>query len=287
MLINNRDNEAEAFINKYTKTAIARLSQYLPYNFNLTAHDILAMQNICAYEYTSFAGSFFCSLFTEQEWKDYAYNLDIQYYGDYSYGSPTGRAQGIGWVLELAARLQHKLITSSDTSINSTFTDNESQFPLHQPFYMDMSHDSVIVSVLTALGLEYFKFGPDGLPGDISHAPNRTFQLSQMVPFGARLIAEVWTCPSDTSFTQLDPVLYKNPKDLKSNANTTDYIRFVLNGAPLPTNGLVGCENARNGFCPVKDFLKGVRALKKDARYQYACFGKYPHGGQVGDGVPN
>ena len=108
-----------------------------------------------------------------------------------------------------------------------------------------------------------------------------------MVPFGARLVAEIWTCPSDTLFTKLDPVLYQNPEDLKSeNQNTTDYIRFMLNGAPLPTTGLVGCENAWNGFCPVKDFLAAVPALKEDAQYQYACFGKYPRDGQVGDGVP-
>lgn len=287
MINQYRDNEVETFINKYTKNAIARLSQYFPHDFNLTSHDILAMQNLCVYEYTSFAGSFFCSLFTEQEWKDYAYSIEIEYYGDHGYGSPTGRAQGIGWVLELAARLQHKLITSSDTSINTTFTDNKAQFPLHQPFYMDMSHDSVIISIITALGFEYFKFGPNGLPTDLDHAPNRTFHMSQVTPFGARLIAEIWTCPSDVSFTKLDPVLYQNPKDLKSEkANTTDYIRFVLNGAPLPTKGLAGCENARNGFCPVKDFLKGVPVMKEHARYQHACFGKYPHDGQVGDGVP-
>ncbi|KAJ5585147.1 uncharacterized protein N7459_004947 [Penicillium hispanicum] len=280
------DNSAEIFISRYTKDARARLSSYLPRDFNLTARDVLAMQNICVYEYTSLAGSSFCSLFTEQEWKDFEYNVDVQYYGDYAYGSPTGRAQGIGYVLELAARLQQKLITSSDTSINYTYDNNAAQFPSGQPFYLDMSHDDIILSVINALGLEYFKYGPDGLPGNVDHAPNRTFSLSEMTPFGARFMSEIWTCPANVSLYDLDPVLYTNPH-LKSNSNTTNYIRFMLNNAPLPLQGLVGCENAKNGFCPVRDFLRGVPSLKHNAKYQEACFGNYPTGSQVGDGVPN
>ncbi|KAJ5896907.1 uncharacterized protein N7473_006306 [Penicillium subrubescens] len=280
------DNDAEVFISRYTKAAHARLASYLPKDFNLTAMDVLAMQNLCAYEVTSLGGSSFCSLFTEQEWKDFAYNVDVQYYGDYAYGSPTGRAQGIGYVLELAARLQQKLITSSDTSINYTYDDNTAQFPFGQPFYVDMSHDDIILSVISALGLEHFKYGPNGLPGDVDHAPsNRTFSLSEMTPFGARFFSEIWTCPRDTSFDELDPILYENPS-LGSATHTTDYIRFLLNNAPLPLDGLVGCEKAKNGFCPVERFLKAVPTLKKKAMYQEACFGNYTTGSQVGDGAP-
>lgn len=242
------------------------------------------MQNLCAYEYASLGASAFCSLFTEQEWKDFEYNIDIQFYGDYGFGSPTGRAQGIGYVLELAARLKAQLIYSSDTSINYTYDNNVAQFPLHQPFYMDMSHDDIIVSVLTALGLDYFKYGPNGLPASVDHAPERTFDLNHITPFGAHLYTEVWTCPNSGSFDNLVPVLYKNP-DLSA-SNTTNYLRLVLNGAPLPLDGLPGCENSQSGFCPVTDFLGGIPSLKEDAMYQYACFGNYTTGKQVGDGHP-
>lgn len=246
------------------------------------------MQNLCPYETATLGNSAFCSLFTEQEWRDFEYNIDIQYYGDYGFGSSTGRAQGIGYILELAARLQGKLIPSSDTSINYTFDNNEVQFPLHQPLYMDMSHDSTIVSVLAALGLEYFKYGPHGLP-PLPHAPPRTFTLNQITPFGARLVSEIWTCPSAGSLSHLDPVLYQNPDfSSKPSRNTTDYIRLVLNGAPVPLDGVAGCQDsAANGFCAVKDFLKGVPELKSEAEYQYACFGKHDAGrGEVGDGRP-
>ncbi|KAJ5328882.1 Histidine phosphatase superfamily clade-2 [Penicillium brevicompactum] len=279
------DNAAAIFIPRYTKNARARLSTFFPPDFNLTTMDVVAMQNLCVYEYTSLGGSSFCSLFTEQEWKDFAYQIDVQYYGDYAYGSPTGRAQGIGYVLELAARLEKKLITTSDTSINYTYTDNTDQFPLGQPFYMDMSHDDIILSVINALGLEYFNFGPKGLPVDIDHAPERKFSLSQMTPFGARFMSEVWTCPSDTSFEALDPVLYSNP-NLESTANTTDYIRFVLNNAPLPLDGLASCKGSKNGFCELEKFLHDVPAMKNKAQFQKACFGNYTKGSQVGDGAP-
>lgn len=286
MLTQSRDNTAYDFISRYSKKALTRLSTFLPSEFNLTALDVLAMQNLCPYETATLGTSAFCSLFTEQEWRDYAYSIDLSYYIDYSFGSPTGRADGIGYVLELAARLQLKLIYSSDTSINSTYDDNTAQFPMDQPFYMDMSHENIILSVLTALGLDHFKYGPHGLRSSVDHAIPHTFQLGNMTPFGARLVSEIWTCPSNTSFDDLSSTLYTNP-DLSTFTNTKDYIRFVLNNAPLPLSGLPGCEkHSKNGFCPVDTFLRTVPLLKKDAMYQYACFGNYSIDGQVGNGQP-
>lgn len=286
ILTQNRDNAAYDFISKYTKNALYRLGAFLPPEFNLTALDVLAMQNLCPYETAALGTSSFCSLFTEQEWKDYAYNIDLKFYSDNSFGSPVGRANGIGYVLELAARLQLKLIYSSDTSINSTYDDNTAQFPLQQPFYMDMSHESIIISVLTALGLNHFRYGPHGLPSSVNHAIPHTFQLGNMTPFGSRLVSEVWTCPSNSSFDDLSSTLHTNPK-LPVSTNTTDYIRFVLNNAPLPLKGLPGCEkHSKNGFCPVNTFLRGVPLLKKDAMYQYSCFGNYSTDRQVGNGRP-
>ncbi|KAJ6109210.1 histidine phosphatase superfamily [Penicillium sp. IBT 16267x] len=284
------DEIAKSFIPRYLKNARSRLSAYLPADFDLTANDVLAMQTLCVYEVTSLAGSKFCSLFTEQEWKDFAYNLDIQYYGNYGIASPVGRAQGIGYVLELAARLQQKLITSSDTSINSTYDNNTDTFPLGQPFYMDMSHDDIIISVMAALNLDYFKYpSSTGLPGDVDHAPeDRKFKVSDVTPFAARLMAEVWTCPNDVTFDSLDPVLYSNPI-LESTEDTTKYIRFLLNNSPLPLIGVIGCENSTttNGFCPLDQFLSGIPELKKLANYREACYGYYLNHTDAPIDVPN
>lgn len=244
------------------------------------------MMVLCPYEYATMRRSSFCSLFTQQEWIDYAYGIDIQFYGVFGPGSPTGRAQGIGYILELAARLQGKTISTSDTSINATWDQSAETFPLHQPLYMDMSHDTVIVAVLAALGLKYFNYGPHGLPWNVPHSVERNFHLNEVTPFGANIVTEVWTCPAGTSFEKFAGAMYSNP-DLSDAKGTRDYMRFVLNGAPVPVDGLVGCEDAVNGFCAVDGFLSGVSSLKEDAMYQYACFGEYDLGKQVGDGHPS
>jgi hypothetical protein len=272
------------------KNAAKRFAAFLPDDFfskeaEILAEEVLGMFNLCPYEYATLGSSSFCSLFTEQEWRDFEYYLDLQFYDMYGFGSPSGRAQGIGYVQELAARLQHELIESSDSSINSTYDDNEKDFPLDQRLFMDMSHDDTIVSVLAALGLDYFKYSPQGIPSTVAHAPERHFKLNEMTPFGAHLVSEVWTCPKDTSFHDLQLQMYKNP-DLSSKSDTEQYIRFVLNSAPLPLDGLSACDGSVNGFCPVKNFLSHVPQLTKEAMYQEACFGSYNTSISVGNGQP-
>ena len=41
---------------------------------------------------------------TQEEWEGFENTLDIQYYYDYSFGSPTGRAQRIGYLPHFTAR---------------------------------------------------------------------------------------------------------------------------------------------------------------------------------------
>ena len=88
----------------------------------------------------------FCGLFTQAEWEGYEYTLDLEYWYDYAWGSAIGRAQGLGYLQELVARLTGKYITSSDSSVNSTLDGSAKTFPLNQTFYLDMSHDDIIVS---------------------------------------------------------------------------------------------------------------------------------------------
>ncbi|CAG8145991.1 unnamed protein product [Penicillium salamii] len=280
------DTSGEAFASSsLVKNAAKRFAAHLPEDLNLDTIDIVAMFNMCPYEYATLGSSSFCALFTEQEWRDFEYFIDLQFYGRYGFGSPSGRAQGIGYVQELAARLQSKLIMSSQSSINYTFDNNTKSFPLNQPLYMDMSHDDIIVSTLTALGLDYFKYSPRGLPDSVAHAPRRNFDLNHMTPFGARLFSEIWTCPQGASLKHLRPQKYSNP-DLSSESNTTDYIRFVLNNAPLPLDGLSACDGSVNGFCKVGKFLRDIPKLNEQAMYQKACFGDYNITTQVGNGQP-
>ncbi|RAH63417.1 phytase [Aspergillus piperis CBS 112811] len=293
------DDSAEQFLKTYTPPIITRLSTYLPPSITLTPLDILSMQNLCAYETATLGSSSFCSLFTPSEWESYAYILDLQFYGDYGFGSPSGRAQGIGYVIELAARLQGKLITEQVANVNITYDSNKETFPLHQPLYLDMSHDDVIVSVLAALGVEYFNIGggDGGMKGDISpnEVPlNRTFRLNHIAPFGARFVTEVWRCEEASSAEEIvvdvggGEVVYEN--EVVKEGQGREFVRWVLNEMPVPVDGVSGCEKdaaGANGFCALEGFLNGVGKMQELAAFEDACIqGAGSGGGQVGDGRP-
>lgn len=181
------------------------------------------MQSICAYETAYIGVSAFCGLFTLNEWAGFEQTLDMEYFYDvsivamsssfkgfldiqiktftdtqrqYSFGNPTGRAQGIGYLQELIARLTNQYITSSNSSVNSTITNNPADFPLGEPFYADFTHDDIIISVMTAMSLDYFNAPPNfyQVPPD----PNRPFILSHMTPFGGRVSTLYLLFPSST-----------------------------------------------------------------------------------------
>lgn len=122
------------YVPMYLSNATARLNQYAPPNFQFNVNDTYAMQSICAYENAYLGSSDFCYLFTADEWSGFENTLDIEYYNDYAWGNPTGRAQGLGYQQELLARLTNQYITSSNSSVNSTITDNAEDFPLGRPF---------------------------------------------------------------------------------------------------------------------------------------------------------
>jgi hypothetical protein len=109
--------------------------------------------------------------------------------GDYGFMSPNGRAQGIGWAQEFLDRLTNSTYSAANvTTENTTLDSSSTYFPLDQPFYFDFTHDDNIVSVLTALNYTQ-------IVGDYLNAteinPNRTFVLSHITPFAARLAFEV------------------------------------------------------------------------------------------------
>lgn len=286
------DDDLFTYIPKYLTNATARMQQYAGKNFTFTTNDTYAMQSICAYENGYLGMSDFCNLFTETEWECFENTLDMEYYYDYSYGNPTGRAQGIGYVQELLARLQHEYITVSNSSVNSTYDNNAAEFPLNQAFYADFSHDDIIISVLTALSMDYFR-DPPSLTA-VPPSPNRTFILSHLTPFGARLITEVIGCassdptPVPAHRTQYYPTQYGyNP------ANATNkFIRMRLNNGILPLNTIRGgaCANGRpDGMCALSNFVASQAGSYALSNYDFACFGNYtipdPTNGEDYDGT--
>ncbi|KAG8982798.1 hypothetical protein FRB94_007850 [Tulasnella sp. JGI-2019a] len=271
------DSYVFKYIPLYLGAATNRLNAYTGGN-KFTANDTYAMQSICAYEYNALGSSKFCGLFTEAEWEGFEYTLDLEYYYDNSFGNPTGRAQGIGYVQELLARLDNQYITVGDSSVNATLDNNASTFPLGQSFYLDMTHDDILVAVIAALSIAYFK--SDLPPTAVPPPSDRAFRLSYLTPFGTRLFTEVIGCNSpNPTEKQTATTLYTPTSNGYNPATATNkFVRMVWNDAVVPLSSIQGgaCNNGRSdGLCGLDNFKANMVAATAKANYQYSCSGNY------------
>jgi hypothetical protein len=239
------------WVNTYLKTAAIRLQKLFPGFGNLSASDAYQMQNLCTLETAAYGTSGFCELFTETEWRGYEYSIDLAFYYDASFGTKVAAPEGLGWLEELTARLGNRYITDASNGVNVTLDNNPDTFPLEQPFYLDMSHDSVIVSVLTALG---FDFLDKDLPANKIPAP-RQFIVSRLTPFGARLFVEV--------------LGYK----AKHQDNEKLVVRLKLNNRILPLGSLNDCPASPDGLCPLDKFLSSVHHQLDTGDFDKLCYG--------------
>lgn len=236
------------WIDSYLEHAVIRLQKVLPGIENITAQDVYGMQDLCSFETAAFGSSPFCGLFTENEWRGYEYAADLDFYYDTSFGSYVGAAEGAGWLYELKSRLEQHTIPTSRAAygVNTTEDGSESTFPLHQPVYLDMTHDSVIMSVLTALDFDFLK---KKLPFDSMPVP-RQFIVSRLTPFGARLYIEVLECGDATQ------------------------VRIKLNNRIVPLGHLSGCPASNDGLCPFEGFMKSLDKRLKAIDFDTICYGE-------------
>ncbi|CAD6500208.1 BgTH12-07391 [Blumeria graminis f. sp. triticale] len=275
------------FVSSYLGPATERLKSFVPADFPLTVNDTFAMQMICAYENALMGASEFCGFFTEDEWTGFENSLEMQFYYKFSYGHPTGRAQGIGYVEELLARLNNTQMTSSSTSVNATLNSDPKTFPVNQTFYADFTHDTVITSVLSALSIDYFHAPPNLT--QISSDPNRKFILSKIVPFGSRLVTETIGCtspnpkPRKSAQVQYTPEQYGYEKSLAK----YKFVRMRLNNGIIPLDTIRGgaCGDDKSsridGLCALDDFMTSQQNASAMANYQYACYGNYTNQGRA------
>jgi hypothetical protein len=270
-------NATLAFVVQYLQNATERFQSYIT-GFDWTITDTYAAQTMCPYETVAYGYSAFCDLFTYDEWVDFEYTWDLYFAGSNGFQSPTGRAVGVGYVQEVVARLENHTLGYSGSQINTTLDDNTSTFPLNQSLYFDFSHDTNIMSILTAFGLKQFgAFLPPTVAG--AHTPHN-LTVSQLEPFGARLDIEVIKTPyplyANRTYDQLGPV--------------TTYVHFILNQRTIPLGlSLIDCGADRlDGWCELETFLAEVKAQIQYAEYDWACFGNYtavPYG-NLTNGAP-
>lgn len=274
-------NLTTEWINTYLTETVIRLQKLLPGFDNLTQRDAFLMQNLCAYETAAFKTSPFCGLFTETEWRGFEYTADLSFYGTSSFGTRqnVGAAQGAGWLYELKSRLQDRYILPEDQAygVNASQTNNSNDFPLGQPLYADFTHDSIIVSVLSALGLDLLK--EKKLTAAKIPVP-RQFIVSRLTPFGARLFVEVLDCDESSTDNSDD----KDQDDQREPTRHYDdngvnqekakfFIRLKLNNRILPLGSLKYCPEDKSGLCKYDKFVKSLDYALKQIDFEESCFG--------------
>jgi hypothetical protein len=181
----------------------------------------------------------------------------------------------------MVARLTNPFITSSNSSVNSSLTNNAADFPLGQPFYVDFTHDDIIVSVLTALSLDYLRVPPSFT--QFPPNPSRPFILSNLTPFGGRLITETIGCSSPNPAPVKEHHVSYTPTQYGYDPNNATYkfVRMRLNNGVLPLNTIRGgaCGNATSGrvdgLCELDSFVSAAISAYPQANYTYSCFGNY------------
>lgn len=168
-------------------------------------------------------------------------------------------------------------IPSHNSSINATLDSNASTFPLGQKVYADFTHDNVIISVLTAMSLDYF----NEKPSDSRFPPNayEHFQTSKMTPFGGHLVTETIGCGSaDPKPVRHNRVPYKSGQyGYDPSTAKHKFVRMRLNNGILPLDSIRGgaCAGRHDGLCELSAFLKSQQDSYYLSNYDYACFGNY------------
>lgn len=170
-----------AFSATWMPQAIARLDKLWP-NFGFIADDIGGFMDLCAYEMNLLGKDKrnFCAIFTDDEWRNYAYNKDLGYYHDSGWGNPLARTAGFPYVAAVG-----KLLAQPKTASC-------------QNIYVAFSHDTQLMIFMTAYGL----FEDAAMPGT-SADPNRRFRSSRAVAMGSRLVTERLNCGEQGSFVRV------------------------------------------------------------------------------------
>lgn len=209
---------------------------------NFTADNVHGMLWACAYDLATFgsvAKSDWCGVFSNEQIKQFEYELDLLMRGAFGYGLPNNSGQVMGslFVSNLTQRLTQPEMFKEPNGEQRTL-------------FFDFGHDTTIDLILTTLGLAADKSYP--VDGPIN--PKRNWRTSYQVPFAAQMEWRKVTCPGQKK---------------------GDMVQLHLNKAPFDLGAL--CESDEFGGCDLEEFL-GAEAVKKanavqvgDAVWTAAC----------------
>jgi len=287
-------NATQVWKEIYLQDATKRLAKLIQ-GYEWTIEDSYAAQTLCPYETVAYGYSSFCSLFTYEEWDHFEYAQDLWFAGVSAFQSPTGRAVGLGYVQETVARLKNHTLGYSGSNINTTLDSMEETFPLNQQLYFDFSHDTNIMSILTAFGFKQFNqfLDPTKYPG------KHNLTVSHLEPFAARLDIEIIKTPFPIDATTRELVIddggfkKRGKRASTPGSDETTYIHFILNQRTLPLGlSFPECDEdgkqRKDGWCKLETFLKVMESKTEEARFDDACFGEWDvvDYGKITDGRP-
>lgn len=194
---------------------------------------------------------------------------DLFFSGDSGWQSKTGRAVGIGYQQEVIARLKNHTLGYSGSQINTTLDSNLETFPLNQSLYLDFSHDTNIISILTSFGLTQFRDDPPLSPR--VYPGKHNFTVSHLTPFGARLDIELIRAPKPVRADRGGP---DSGYVTDGEGGETSYIHFVLNQRTVPLgHSFPECDASRlDGWCELQTFLQVQEQMPALARFDEVCF---------------
>ncbi|KAI0256878.1 histidine phosphatase superfamily [Lactifluus subvellereus] len=233
--------ESKKWLEIFAPPIKKRLNSAAP-GAKLTNKDTHQLMSLCTFHsQVTMAPSPFCGLFTAEEFRGYEYHGDVNKFYDNGYGGNLGRVQGVGYVNELLARLTGQPVRDH-TQTNRTLDASPETFPLNRTLYADFSHDNEMVSIYSALGL----FRQYLLPGQqldpVKPCPLRTWILSSLVPFSARMVVEKLQCTG------------KLPLPLGT------FVRILVNDAVQPLEFCGGIA----GLCELHAFVASQRYARHD-----------------------
>ncbi|OWZ53870.1 phytase [Cryptococcus neoformans c45] len=255
---------AQSDLSPLLSPAIDRLNTALRPKPKLDADDVACLADMCGYDSQSRGTEWkrwskWCGLFTKDEWEVLGHGKDLKRYYEVGQGSDYGPTMGAGYINEIIARLTDSA-PQDNTSTNRTLDADEHTFPRGgERFFVDFGHDNEMLEVMAAAGVL-----KQPRPLATTEVPaRRTFILSRIVPFGARLIFERISC--DTGYWE--PGSGTAPEG--GEENIKKYVRILLNDK-IQRVAHIACEQsafAEHGLCEVDAFVESQQFATTNASW--------------------
>jgi acid phosphatase len=227
------------------EVAARRLNQENP-GLGLNASDAFYLMMGASFELSARGLSPWLNVFTNEEFVAFEYAMGLFFYCNFgplsdTYGLPIGSVYA----------------NATLTLLNQDAEQNGGSL------FFSFSHDSYITMALAAFGV---LIAPEDPPLDqVDFAFMRTFKLTDIVPMGARLTIERLKCSTHATAPYRSDTRWQSAfapdgtavfRELREDADSSSYVRLVLNEAILPYDG---CTDGPGWSCPLDKFTTLVR----------------------------